>query len=363
MAFAARFKGTCIVCKRTINVGETISWNRKAGGAWHDSCKPSTAATAPATRPTPTPEPATAKPISIADLAALMSKLGIAIPHPEPTPETPETVLETEPEPADYGDFESEPETIDAETEPTPKPSRQRSKPSKLSNSSPWYDILPAVIPHLNRLLLIGPPSSGKSTTSMLVAGIKHRITMTETTSKEELLGQFHLIEGSTKWIDGPVTTAMRNGEPVLIDEIDRYSPECASLCYAIIDDKPHATLPNGETIVAKDGFKVLMTSNESLETLPAAVQDRIEAIIMASVPHPDSLSELPDALRELTIRTYETKARFAPGLRLEPSVRRMRAFHKLMSFVPSDVAARLVFGAAGASEVLSVIASVEGTR
>lgn len=344
MAFAARFKGTCIVCKRTINVGETISWNRKAGGAWHASCKPSTAATAPATKPTPT--------VSLEDIAKLIASLKIP---PTTIPDT------TEPEPEGYGDFEPEPEP-----EPTPelapeaKPTRQR---CKLSNSSPWYDILPEVLPHLNRLLLIGPPSSGKSTTSMLVAGVKHRITMTETTSKEELLGQFHLIEGSTKWIDGPVTTAMRNGEPVLIDEIDRYSPECASLCYSIIDDRPHVTLPNGEQIKAKDGFKVLMTSNESLETLPAAVQDRIEAIIMASVPHPDSLSELPDALRELTIRTYETKTRFAPGLRLEPSVRRMRAFYKLMSVIPSDVAARLVFGSAGATEVLSVIASVEGTR
>jgi MoxR-like ATPase len=194
----------------------------------------------------------------------------------------------------------------------------------------------------------------------MLSAETKHRLTMTETTSREDLIGMFHLIDGETRWIDGPVTVAMRNGDAVLIDEIDRYSPECASLLYSLIDDKPHVSLPTGEFVEASDGYKVIMTTNESVETLPVAVQDRIEVIIVASTPHEAAIADMPDAGRDVCMRYYKVQP--VRALKLAPTVRRMRTFYRLLkNGIPNEVAANLVFGAQGAQEVLSALTSAEG--
>lgn len=258
----------------------------------------------------------------------------------------------------------SEPEP-EPKTEPKAKLTRTRTataSKSKLTARSQWYDVLPAILPHTNRILLIGPPSSGKSTTAQRVAKIRHRVTMTETTSTETLIGTFLNVEGNTVWHDGPFTRAMRAGEAILVDEVDRYSPEAASLFYSLIDDGPHIILPNGETVEAKEGYRVLMTTNETLETLPAAVQDRIEVILMASVPHEDALALLPGPLADVTLAHYRSLP--VPKLRLAPSLRRMLAFHRLTSAgIPPEVTASLVFGSCAAPELLSVLTTAGATH
>jgi hypothetical protein len=50
--------------------------------------------------------------------------------------------------------------------------------------------------------------------------------------------------------------------------------------------------------------------------------------------------------------------------IKLSPTVRRMRTFHKLIGAgIPTDIAAKLVFGNNGAAEVLSAITSAEMGR
>ena len=338
MAFAARYKGTCSKCGKPIVPGQLIHWNRLVrGSAWHHDC-------------------------ALPDMA-----------EPTATPITPITGGDVEVSKKDEVEiytgsdgiahiYQDKPQTVTPPSTPTPEPVKPTTagKPlSKLRASSDWHTILPAILPYTNRVLIIGPPGTGKSTTAINVAGIQHRITMTETTSREDLIGMFHLIDGATKWVDGPITAAMRAGVPVLTDEIDRYSPECASLFYGVIDDKPHIALPNGEIVHAVDGYKMIMTSNESLDTLPPAVQDRIEVILYAGTPHDAAIAHLPAAQRSAVSCYY--KGVPEPSIKLPPTVRRMRAFHKLTSAgLDARVAATLVFGAAGAPEVTSAITSAE---
>lgn len=346
MPFTARYPGTCSKCGNAIKPGQAIGWSRRAERGkrvYHHDC----------TAPDALPADISGTPVdSDYDVVA-------------ETPETP--AVETPSMPALPEDIasivaavlkaqgKSAPVTAAPLAPDVTTPARKR----RLAVSSPWYDHLAAVMPILNRILLIGPPSSGKSTTAMLVGSVKYRITMTETTSREDLIGMYHLIDGSTKWVDGPITAAMRGGMSVLVDEIDRYSAECMSLFYGTIDDKPHVSLPNGEQVYAAPGYKVIMTSNETLETLPQAIQDRIECLVMANMPHSAAVADLPKAQQEIVMRYY--KALPVPSVRLMPSVRRMRAFHKLISnAIPPDVAAVLVFGNAGAREILSAITSAE---
>ena len=323
----AKFKGTCGVCGGLINVGDEISWSRQERGkAYHRACKP---------------------PVAMGDekllkaLKALLSKV-----------ESDEDVAITEAESVILP--EAKTEVV------APRPVKARV--SKINNLSPWYDVLTAVLPYSDRILLIGPPSTGKSTTAMLYADTKHRVTMTETTSREDLIGMFHLIDGATKWIDGPFTSAMRNGEAVLVDEIDRYSPECASLLYSLIDDQPHISLPTGEFVKAAKGYKVLMTTNDGIETLPVAVQDRVEVLISANVPHEKALEGMDKAMSQVVFRYYSAIP--VKPWKGTPTVRRMRTFTRLIAAsIPQNVAASLVFGN-GDKEVLSAITSAEaGTK
>jgi nitric oxide reductase NorQ protein len=232
----------------------------------------------------------------------------------------------------------------------------------KLTTSSQWYDVLAQLTRTLDRILLVGPPSSGKSTTAIKTLGIKHRITMTPNTSREDLCGMFHLIDGQTVWIDGPVTKAMRNGHPVLIDEIDRAGAEVESLMYSVIDDQPHLSLPNGELVQAASGYKVLMTSNQSPDVLEDAVRDRMEAILLAYSPHKDALVGLSDVESTLVLNYYKTITK--PTLRLNPTVRRMRAFRKICNAgIPAQIAAVSVFGPNASMEIASVVANIEAAE
>lgn len=336
----AKYAGKCAHCGGAINIGDEISWSRQERGKiYHPPCNP---------RRKESPATPTAVAPAQADVLAELLRNLLA-------KSTPTATAEEEP---DESDFEITPPPA---PKATPKP-KAEPKTVKLTNTSPWYVILAAVLPLVRRVLLIGPPSTGKSTTAMLTAGTKHRVTMTETTAREDLIGMFHLIDGATKFVDGCFTTAMRTGAAVLTDEIDRRSPECESLFFSLIDDKPHITLPTGELVEAEDGYKVLMTTNESIDTLPPAIQDRIEIIINANTPHPDALSAVAESAKSVVMGYYGGIP--VPTIRLHPTVRRMRTFHTLLAGgIPQELAARLVFGKDGAKEVLSALTSAEGRK
>jgi MoxR-like ATPase len=304
----AKMNDTCTVCRESIEIGDKIGWVRRgknAGKKYHSACHTKAAVSVPKTK--------------LVDIEA-----------PEISLPIPETV----------NNFQ---------TQSLPK----------LTRTSKWWDVLAHSLRHLNRVILIGPPGTGKSTTAMQTARINFRVTMTESTTREDLIGMFHLIQGETKWIDGPVVQAMRLGQPVLIDEIDRYSQEVASMLYSILDDKPHVDLPTGEIVHAKPGYKVVMTSNEPPEMLPAAIFDRIEGIFIASVPHEDAINHLT-AVDQQVVRNYYL-GQSKPVVKTVPTVRRMRAFHVLKSNGMEDWAAEIVFSGS-AKEIESAIANTHST-
>lgn len=242
----------------------------------------------------------------------------------------------------------------------------KKAKAKEVIKNMQWWKILEQLSTVSGRIMLVGPPGTGKSQTAFLLLGNAQRITMTEGTAVEDLLGMFHLVKGETIWKDGPAARAMRSGTALILDEIDKYSPEVGSLLYALLDDDPQVTLPSGEHLKAKDGYKVIATSNANVSALPEAILDRMEAVLVAATPHPDAMSKLRDAEKAAVHSHYEKKVDAkAWQWTGAATLRRMRAFSKfrkeLKEGLPEVIVAEVTFGKNG-NEILSVLATASRT-
>jgi hypothetical protein len=235
----------------------------------------------------------------------------------------------------------------------------------KLKNNAQWYDILPHLFEAgLTRVLLVGPPGTGKSKTAS--DGFNLRVTCHPDAGQEEMAGTFIQKNSETIFVDGAATTACRVGSRLILDEIDHCSPETKSLLYGFLDDEPGIRLPTGEFVVATSGYQVVCTSNASPAEIEEAVFDRIEAVLIADTPHPKALASTTVKLQEIdsvkadkvksVINNYYNNSIVKTTWEFygKPTLRRMRNFSLLLAYgMPEDIAAKTVFGK-GASEVLS---------
>lgn len=136
----------------------------------------------------------------------------------------------------------------------------------------------------LYRILLSGPPRTGKSSLGPdLFSGNWERATIHKQLPTEDLLGGYALVEGTTKWMDGPAIRALRMGKALVLDEVDQISPECRCILHALLDDPPGITLASGERVVGKKGYCVIGTTNALPSVLPPAILDRFDLILMAN--------------------------------------------------------------------------------
>lgn len=139
--------------------------------------------------------------------------------------------------------------------------------------------IIPGAV---TRILLYGPPRTGKSTLPGTLLTDVQRVTLHKQMPVDDLVGGMGLVNGSTQWLDGPATRAMRNGTALLIDEIDQFSAETRCMLHAIMDDPAGVTLPTGERVNAKSGYCVIATTNALPSVLPDAIYDRFDMVLKA---------------------------------------------------------------------------------
>jgi len=88
-----------------------------------------------------------------------------------------------------------------------------------------------------------------------------YRVNITRQTDEDDLLGGFRLINGNTVWQDGPVTTAMKNGGVLLLDEVDLASANVMCL-QPVLEGKGVFLKKIGQWVTPSAGFTVFATAN-----------------------------------------------------------------------------------------------------
>lgn len=145
------------------------------------------------------------------------------------------------------------------------------------------------------------------------------------------------------KWMDGPATTAWRNGGRLILDEIDHAGDDALSFLLGVLDDAPTARLvlgTTGEVITPHDRFQVVATMNGEPEDLPPALADRFPVSVRVEAPHPSAIASLPDDLRPLGV---SLAAHPDPNRRMP--LRSLLEFDRLRAAVGQASAATLIFG------------------
>ncbi len=87
------------------------------------------------------------------------------------------------------------------------------------------------------------------------------RVNITKETDEFDLIGAYELVNGDTKWRDGPVVVAMKRGAVLLLDETD-YGSERLLCLQPILEGKGYFNKKRGEYITPAPGFNVMATAN-----------------------------------------------------------------------------------------------------
>ncbi len=225
-----------------------------------------------------------------------------------------------------------------------------------------WRDVVDALAAGVDRLILHGPPGTGKTYAGLTlgdVSGGAFRLICTEDMTAADVTGHFMpTAQGTWKWLEGSVIKAWRGngqrGGRIVADEIDRAGGDVLSLLLNMFDSDASASWQHPETDVVHtplDGFSVVMTTNiEDLDELPRALRDRFPITIRIDRPHPDALALLSASLRAPASVSADADhpRRF--------SLRSFCAFdHLQQRGFDTERAARLVFGTL-AADVLDAI-------
>lgn len=125
-------------------------------------------------------------------------------------------------------------------------------------------------------VLLTGGTGVGKTSSILQIASRINqpvlRINFNGETRMSDLIGKNQVIAGETKWADGVLPMAMRNGYWLVLDELDFADPAVLSLLHPVLEENPMLVLKenSGEVIIPHKDFRLFATANSI-----GAMQDR----------------------------------------------------------------------------------------
>ena len=137
-------------------------------------------------------------------------------------------------------------------------------------------------------LLVKGPTGCGKTRFLQHMAeecGLKLvNVSCNEDTSATDLLGRHLLLDGETRWVDGPVTRAVREGCLLYLDEIAEARADALVVIHSLTDHRRELFLDRtGETLRAPDAFMLAASYNpgyqRSMRELKPSTRQRFVAL------------------------------------------------------------------------------------
>ena len=118
-------------------------------------------------------------------------------------------------------------------------------------------------------VLIMGESGTGKtSAIRHLASQTKHglrRVNLNGGTTADEFVGRLLINDKGTYWVDGILTEAMRNGEWIVLDEINAALPEVLFVLQSIMDDDGYLVLnekDNKEIVYRHPNFRLFATCN-----------------------------------------------------------------------------------------------------
>lgn len=217
-----------------------------------------------------------------------------------------------------------------------------------------WRDFHAVQDADTKRVILYGPPGTGKTFAALTYGHTRnsHRLICTEEMTDADIVGCWQPSREGWHWREGKAVTAWRNGDRLVIDEIDKANGDVLAVLLAMTDTVESASWQNpetGEVVTPHPEFSVVMTTNlERMSDLPDALRDRFPVAIRIGSPHPDALARIPDEYRATCEALADHK---------DPDKRAsMRAFLELARLevhMGRDEAARLIFGRDRAADMV----------
>lgn len=137
-------------------------------------------------------------------------------------------------------------------------------------------------------LLIKGPTGCGKT---RFVSHMAHRLGLTLTTvachddlSAADLVGRHLITGGETRWSDGPLTRAVRNGGICYLDEIVEARKDTTVVLHPLTDDRRILPIDRtGELLEAPDDFMLVVSYNpgyqNALKSLKPSTRQRFVAL------------------------------------------------------------------------------------
>jgi hypothetical protein len=237
-----------------------------------------------------------------------------------------------------------EPDAADVQPEPVTQPP---GLPADGFIPPKWFRKLQAAIKHKKGACMFGPRGSGKSTAVRYLAKSMNVPTITMQCAANEqidaLVGEKGVVNDNgcpvTKFVDGPLTTAMRNGCWLIAEEPNVMHPGVWSKVNNILDDTGEGLrLPTGEVIPQHPNFRLVLCYNDGYtgtKEVNAALKDRCPPL-HCDYFEPDREAELLAIATGAPLNvcakvvSVATMIRQAPSLRFDLSPRPLTYWIKM---------------------------------